>query len=93
MATIIVPTVRLIHNFKFMAKYGHNPNNVYKIGSISKSSRRISTEKISPKMEAIRTIGYNIVHKIPWVTKVYTFPFPGYSFGHIRKSWTQFMAG
>jgi len=34
-------------------------------------------KQLLPKMEA-KKHGYNIVHKMPWVTKVYTFPFPGY---------------
>jgi len=56
-ATFSVPTVRLVHNFKIVANNGHNPINVYKNGSISMSSRRISTVKLSPKMEAKRTMG------------------------------------
>jgi len=39
---------------------------------------------LSPKMEAKYTMGkiLNLVHKIPLVTKVYTFP--GYIFGYIH---------
>jgi len=93
MATIFVATVRLVHNFKIVANNGHILYNVYKTGSIFITSRRISTEILSPKMEAKRTHGYNTVHKIPWVTKVYTFPLAGNIFGYSSESWTQFIAG
>jgi len=91
--TIFVPTVRLIHNFEIVTNNSHIPNDVYKNGNILMSSCRISMEKNVAKDGSNTYHGYNIVHKILWVTKVYTFPFPGYIFGHIHKLWTQCSAG
>jgi len=86
-----VSIVRLVHNFIFVSNNGHIMNNVYKIGSIFILSCRICMEGFVAKDGSKMYSGYNHVHKIPWVTKVYIFPFAGYIFGNICKSWTQFI--
>jgi len=73
MVTISVAIVRLVHNLKIVTNNSHIPKECVQewkhFYSMTCSSCGISMEKLLPKMEAKCTVGYIIVHKIPWLQK------------------------